>query len=290
MITPPAKASFPFRSRHAIDHNLPSKSTHSFLRIVREFYQISDEVEFLIPRHGEYAENPPEGYFTSYEAFVVCCRLWFPITETIIRALDRFEMSISQLNPTGFQHLIGIVILSYEHGLSLTADHFEDLLRAQHVSGPIVNCLVPRTNMSVIKVTISNGPAWCKCLFFIRINAASVEERCIPMFRSKFNSRPAINSFPPFPDDVVSLRDLLRNGPFYWTFFTPKIVRRELAHHRSGPDPRVISDEDTDSKWTILLRATLPQGGQTINDQKTKVLILMILTFPRTILHCPDGI
>ncbi|KAF3519168.1 hypothetical protein DY000_02058494 [Brassica cretica] len=76
MITSHAEASFPFRSRHAIDHNLPSRSTHSFLRIVREFCRISDEVEFRFPRHGEYAENPPLGYFTCYEAFLVRCRLW----------------------------------------------------------------------------------------------------------------------------------------------------------------------------------------------------------------------
>lgn len=111
--------------------------------------------------------------------------------------LNRFEMSISQLNLTSLEHLIGIAILSYyENGLNLTADHFDALLRVQHVSGLFVHRLVPHTNMSVTKGTISNGHSWCKCFFFVRINAAFVEEGFIPMFRSEFNNPPFINPFP----------------------------------------------------------------------------------------------
>ncbi|KAF3496906.1 hypothetical protein DY000_02053695 [Brassica cretica] len=203
-ITLSSEKSFPVMSQRLVEKGAPSRSTGEFLKAIWAFCRISDA------------------------SFLVRCRLWFPIPEIIVRVLDRFEVSISQLNPTSFQHLVGVVILSYEHGLSLTTDHYEAIFRLQLVSKPHLYRLVPRKYITVIKGLISNSNSWTKFFFFFRINAASVEENCIPLFRSKPNDSPFINLLFPFPEDVIEMRDLLRNGPFFWTLLTPRRVRKAL--------------------------------------------------------------
>ncbi|KAF2608637.1 hypothetical protein F2Q68_00044320 [Brassica cretica] len=126
-IIPPPEVFYPTRPETQLDYTLPSRTSPPYLKTLREFYRVPSGVVFRVTVHGESAEDLPEGFFTCYEAFLTRCRMWFPIPEAIVRALYRFELSISQLNVAALQNFLGVLILSYELGMDLSPDDYEGL-------------------------------------------------------------------------------------------------------------------------------------------------------------------
>ncbi|KAF3541339.1 hypothetical protein F2Q69_00021867 [Brassica cretica] len=185
------------------------------------------------------------------------CHLWFPFLEIIVRFFSRFGLGFFQITLVGLQHIIVILVLSYERGIPLDIDHLEALLMFKGNTGTIQ--LGPRPNKAII-VDFVNYRVWTQPFFFVRIISASVEESYIPVLRTTWGRR-EINPLPPVPEGLTTIIGLLRSGDFYWG--TPKRVRRIVVLHRSRFQPDLPIEEEEDES---SMDGFVPSGGGCFPD------------------------
>ncbi|KAF3508912.1 hypothetical protein F2Q69_00006721 [Brassica cretica] len=248
------------------------------------FYRISSGVVFRVLVHGESAADPPEEFFTCYKAFLTCCRMWFPIPEAIIRALDRFKLSISQLNVTALQNFLSVLILSYELGMDLSPDDFEGLRSTRNTSIDYSYRMAPKRHMSIIQGHTSNAKGWFERFFYVRIDGASLEENCLPLFRGKWNFNRANSILPVTPRDLFAKRDLLRNGPFFWDSFTLDRIQNAVALYRSRGIFRPLRASDMNEPHPDAV----PDQRERVRRRKDKVIALEDKTLSQKIFRYPD--
>ena len=131
------------------------------------------------------------------------CHLWFPLPEIIVRFFSRFGFGFGQITPVGLQHIIGILVLSYDRGIPLDIDHLEALLMFKGNTGTVQ--LGPRPNKAII-VDFVNYRVWTQPFFFVRIISASVEESYIPVLRTTWGRRGTFGMLHPSfgSDDIGS--------------------------------------------------------------------------------------
>ncbi|KAF3602317.1 hypothetical protein F2Q69_00035297 [Brassica cretica] len=293
-VSPGTWAFPPFRA-NPVD-GFPSKSCPNGLATIRSFCRVPELVEFHLPEAGEVAGSPPEGYFTCYEAYLIQCHQWFPIPEVIVRLFDRFKLSVSQINPCGLQHIVGILVLSYELGMTLDVDHLEAMLKPWGNSAIVQ--LRPRPNMTIITEFVSNNHDWKEHFFFVRVNDASVEENDIPIFRTR-RGRKGIpdrvsasfdfddvrsyvlvfhfadtNPLPPNLEVLRIARDLLRGGPSFWPMFTPKRVRRAVTLHHSRFQPDLPVEEGSESSMDGFVMCEVRARTEKSRSRKDKHVII----------------
>ncbi|KAF3527521.1 hypothetical protein DY000_02039718 [Brassica cretica] len=215
----------PFKTNHVA--GCQSMSCQNGLAAIRRFCRISESVEFRLPEGGEVAQSPPEGYITCYE---------------------------TQVNPRGLHHLVGILVLSYELGITLGADHLEALVEPRWSTSLIVQ-VRPRTNMAIISEFISKYHFWKEQFFFVRVSDASVEASSIPVFRTGWGKK--------VPEGLLTVRELLHGLPCFWADFSPKRVRRAVALYRSRFQPDLSTEEGSESS----MDGFIPYVPQTKRDR-----------------------
>ncbi|XP_024015044.1 uncharacterized protein At3g60930, chloroplastic-like [Eutrema salsugineum] len=224
------------------------------LEALRHRFGISEAVEFVVPEKSDRADNPPENHFTLYEAFFELCFLWFPIPGVILEYLWKHGISIGQIMPRGLQHMIGILVRSFECGLDIELNHLLNLLEIRKAPKGNRFYISNKAKRRIIGGFPSKDQLWTERFFYVLVNEASVGEDYV--CRTKTAWGPLVRCYlPPIPDDLFAVRDSPSARKVNWRKnFTLERVEKARAILAGVPvsSSSSSSSRDTREKMVIL--------------------------------------
>ncbi|XP_024010242.1 uncharacterized protein At3g60930, chloroplastic-like [Eutrema salsugineum] len=224
------------------------------LEALRHRFGISEAVEFVVPEKSDRADNPPENHFTLYEAFFELCFLWFPIPGVILEYLWKHGISIGQIMPRGLQHMIGILVRSFECGLDIELNHLLNLLEIRKAPKGNRFYISNKAKRRIIGGFPSKDQFWTERFFYVLVNEASVGEDYV--CRTKTAWGPLVRCYlPPIPNDLFTVRDSLSARKVNWRKnFTLERVEKARSILAGVPvsSSSSSSSRDTREKMVIL--------------------------------------
>lgn len=158
------------------------KCCSTYLETIHRFCPVPDDVTFRIPRQEERVETPPPGFFTCYQAHLMRFRIWFPIPVIVVKVLNRFNVSLSQITPCSLQQLIGIFVWRFECGKNLDAAYLEGLLTMRRRLGNLSYVFKLRDHMMIIQGFTSHEKHWREFMFYICLDSACLLRKCAYLF------------------------------------------------------------------------------------------------------------
>ncbi|XP_024010484.1 uncharacterized protein At3g60930, chloroplastic-like [Eutrema salsugineum] len=238
------------------------------LEALRHRFGISEAVEFVVPEKSNRADKPPENHFTLYKAFFELYFLWFPIPGVILEYLLKHGISIGKIMPRGLQHMIGILVRSFECRVDVELNHLLNLLEIRKAPKGNKFYISNKAKRRIIGGFPSKDQFWTERFFYVLVNEASVGENYVQRTKTAWGplgSRPEALPrlgtlfvwcfLPPIPDDLFTVRDFLSARKVNWRKnFTLERVEKARAILARVPvsSSSSSSSRDTQEKMVII--------------------------------------
>ncbi|KAG2271605.1 hypothetical protein Bca52824_066160 [Brassica carinata] len=234
-ITPPPEVFYPTRPATQLDLTLLSRTSPAYLKTLREIYRVPSGVVFLVPVHGESAEDPLEGFFTSKRC--------------------------------------NVAELSWRVDPELRARNGPQPRRLRKTSIDYSYRMAPKRLMSIIQGHTSNAKG-CFMHFFLCSNRSHIRRGelspLVPRKMELSSWYDATSIVPAIPRDLFAKSDLLRNGPFFWDSFPLDRIQNAVALYRSRGITRPLRASDMDEPHPDAV----PDQRERVRPRKDKGIAL----------------
>ena len=189
MKDPPTELWYHPKGRYHQVEGCPSKSCPVYLDIIRRFYHVPNTVRVSTSKVWGSLRQTSEWLLHMLRCLIVAMPFMVPYSGGHRSDVGSIRGVDKQIHPLRLAHLIGILVLGYERGMTLDANYLEDLLKPMGSSTSLMCRLIPHNEMAIIKGFASNAHNFKKSYFFLRLDSASVVESCIPIFRRRWNQK-----------------------------------------------------------------------------------------------------